>query len=78
MRAASVWTKMAGGTRADWLSGDGGGVENARSAAVNRSTIKIKISRRSERLARESGVAWREWGTRGVRTLRPVCAFGRA
>lgn len=64
VRAASVWTKMAGGTRADWPSGDGGGVENARSAAVNRSTIKIKISRRSERLARESGVA-REWGSAG-------------
>jgi len=74
VRAASVWTKMAGGTRADWPNGDGGGVENARSTAVNRPTIKIKISRRSERLRgrereREKGVA-REWGFAGLRTLR--------
>lgn len=65
MRAASVWTKMAGGTRADWPSGDGGGVENARSAAVNRSAIKIKISRRSERLVRERGVARVSGGSAG-------------
>jgi len=76
VRAASVWTKMAGGARADWPSERGEGVENARSTAVNRPTIKIRIPRWGSRLeggGREGrGRAPREWGTRAR------CARGRA
>jgi len=76
VRAASAWTKMAGGTRADWPGRRGEGVENARSTAVNRSTIKIPIPGAAGRRRGEKEDGWgrapREWGTRAR------CARGRA
>lgn len=67
-RSLRYWTKMAGGAPSDWLNRRGEGVENARLAAVNRSTIKIKISRGSES-ERAS-----EWGRGEAYGVRVGCA----